>query len=351
MVSFNVGCFEGLPLTPENAWVVESKGVRHMSRTKGALKSLVPALLACGVVVILAAPKRAWAVPPPTVVDVTKCRVLLGDNVIFQVMQNITTSSKSDCLILFGSNSALDLHGYTISGPGSGPGQSSGSGIVVLGFNDLVEGLNGSVQDFKFGITDTGLSTVGDEVNLDDDGVGLRMQGQADRWTNFEASNSVSNGVLIDKCNDDCSATDFYSHNNGTNGALVLSSRRPKLDLFTTTANTVDGVHIGCSPEQAQAQVDGQTCKNSHVIVVDGFAGGPMPFGSNGGSGIVLDTSEAISRDQVSLVQATGNTVDLFDMTANCGDNPYNLWFDNLYETSEAGTTSPAACILLSITL
>jgi hypothetical protein len=65
----------------------------------------------------------------------------------------------------------------------------------------------------------------------------------------------------------------------------------------------------------------------------------------------VLATSEATSRDQVSLVQAMGNTVDLFDMTANCGDNPYNLWFDNAYETSEAGTTSPAACILLSITL
>lgn len=325
-----------------------------MNPKKGTLRSLVPALLVCAVVVALATPNRAWAKKAPKnapsgpdPISVSACGTLSGNNIIYSVTADITTAATGNCLVLSGSNSALDLHGFTITGPG---GSSTGSGIKVTGNYNLVEGLNGLVQGFKYGVTDSGDGTVGDDINLSSNGTGLfTSDSHFNTWTNMELAGNTTNGIYMYDCDDGCSMTDFFAHDNGLNGVLVVDSNYAKLDLFTSTSNGGDGVHVGlpCS--------SGGGCKHDiGIAVTDGFAGisgGPDPVGPNGGDGVVLDLSEAKAQDKVAVVQATGNMVDLFDATANCGSNPFNLWFNNEYDTSQAGATPSPVCIEPSIPL
>ncbi len=308
-----------------------------MNSIKGAIKSLAGSLLACAAMLTLAA-VPASAGP----IAVSACGTLNGNNVVYQLSANITTATTGDCLILRGNHSALDLFGFTVTGPGA---SSHGSGIKVKGDNDLIEGLNGFVEGFKYGATDEGNSTVGDEINLDYDHTGLRLNGHTDSWNNMETAWSTTDGVVIEYCSDDCSVSDVFTHDNGGNGVTVTGSNGTRVLLFTATSNGGDGIHVGCMHFY---------CRDSGVKVTDGYAGigdASDPFGPNSVDGVVLDSSESRSRDQVSVVQATGNTIDLFDLTSNCGANPFNLWFDNLYDTSKAGSTTSPACILPTLTL
>lgn len=324
-----------------------------MSSIKDTWKSLAPALLVCAAVIVLA-PNSAWARkahklkangPDPT--PVSACGTLAGNNVIYQVTADISTAATGTCITLSGSNSAFDLHGFTISGPG---GSSTGSGIAITGSHDVVEGINGLVMGFKVGVTDTGTGTAGDDINLSNNGTGLLVSNsRSNRWANLEATGNSNNGIYVFDCDEFCSISDFFSNTNGANGILVVDSNDVKVDLFITDSNVGDGVHIGLPCSQ------GPGCKrDTNIRVVDGFSGsvdGMDPFGPNGGSGIVLDQSEAKAQDQVSLVQSSGQMIDLFDATQNCGSNPFNLWFANDYDTSQAGTTSPATCMEPSIPL
>jgi hypothetical protein len=324
-----------------------------MRSTKGTLRSFAPGLLACAVVIALAAPNRAWAKKPkvaengPDPTSVSTCQTLTGNNVIYQVTGNISTGSTGTCITIKGSNNAFDLHQFTISGPG---GSSTGSGIAVTGSNNVIEGLNGLVTGFKFGVTDSGNGTVGDDINLRDNGTGLfTSNSHTDRWTNMEVSGNTSNGIYIFDCDDGCSITDFFAHDNGLNGVLVVDSDETKIDLFTATSNGADGVHIGLP-----CTTNGGCKHDTNITIADGFAGiaaATDPLGPNGGFGVVLDLSEAKAQDQVTLVHATGNMIDLFDETNNCGSNPFNLWFDNEYDLSKAGSTISPMCILASIPL
>jgi len=312
-----------------------------MSSTKRALKGLAPALLACAMLVTLRAAPALSAPTPP--IPVTACGILSADNAIYELTADISTSSNGSCLILKGSHSALDLHGFNITGPGE---SSKGSGIWIKGCNDLIQGADGTVSGFKFGATDQGTSTMGDSINFNDNFTGLLLDGQTDRWTNMEEAGNVENGIWFWYCYDDCSATDFYAHNNGANGALVEASYGAKLDLFTVSDNIGDGIHVGSTF---------RWLGNRSVDVVDGFAGGAAPpgmmgsFGPNGVFGIELDTTEGRSQDQITFVRAAGNMIDLVDDTANCGKNPFNIWFDNDYDLSKAGNVPSPACILASV--
>jgi parallel beta-helix repeat protein len=324
-----------------------------MRSTKRTLRGSAPALLVCAVALALAAPNPAWAKKPnvaasgPDPTSVSACGTLSGNNVIYQLTANITSAATTTCITLSGSYSALDLHGFTIAGPG---GSSNGSGIAVTGNYNLIEGLNGSVQGFKVGVTDTATGTVGDDINLRNNVTGLYTQSSHfNRWTNMEVAGNTGNGIYIYDCDDGCTVTDFFVHDNGLNGVLVVDSEYVKLDLFTATSNGADGVHIGLPCNL------GGGCKHDLGIrVVDGYAGiadGTDPLGPNGNFGVALDLSEAKAQDQVTVVRASGNMIDLFDETANCGSNPFNLWYNNQYDLSKAGSTVSPTCILASIPL
>jgi hypothetical protein len=297
-------------------------------------------LFAVALAIALSVSVTAWAKngtgPDPT--PVTTCGTLSGIGVIYRVMNNITTASTGNCIVLSGHNSALDLHGFTITGPG---GSSAGSGILVSGHNELVEGFNSTVTGFLAGVTDSGDDDNGDDINMTTNGTGLVMSGSNSKWANMSVDSSTTNGILLKGCVD-CIAMDFFSHDNLGHGVLVKSgtegsgSDGSTVNLFVSNANGGDGVHVGCSV--------GVCGSSSGVAVLDGFAGPAFGAGTaNSGNGIVLDASEANSREQVSANTATGNTIDLFDASSGCGTG--NLWFDNTATTSQAGVTPNPTCI------
>jgi hypothetical protein len=307
-----------------------------MRSTARAVKGPGFKLLAIVLAVALNVSVTAWAKnatgPDPTAV--TACGTLSGTSVIYQVMNNISTLSTGNCIVLSGHNSALDLHGFIITGPG---GSSSGSGILVSGHNDVVEGLNGIVTGFSVGITDSGDSNNGDDINMTTNGTGLVISGNRSKWTNMSVDSSTFNGILVNG-GDDCVVSDFFSHDNGGHGILVKSSGGATVNLFVSNANGGDGVHVGCS------SVDVCGGSSPGVSVLDGFAGPAFGAGTaNGGNGVVLDASESGSGEQVSLITAKGNKIDLFDVSSGCGTG--NLWFGNTADTSKAGVTPNPTCI------
>ena len=91
-----------------------------MSSTAKGMKGLALGLFAIVLAVALSVAATAWAKkgtgPDPT--PVTACGTLSGTSVIYRVMNNISGST-GNCIVLSGNHSALDLHGFTITGPGT----------------------------------------------------------------------------------------------------------------------------------------------------------------------------------------------------------------------------------------
>ncbi len=322
-------------------------------------KTLSVALLAFAVGVALAAPGTAWAKhkhtdavasavgPDPTAINGPNCPTsnLSGTNTIYYLTGNLsTTSTTANCINLTGDRDALLLNGYTISGPGSTV--TSGAGISISGDNDVVEGFNAFVTGFRTGISDTGDNTLGDDVNIGafpplttlGNGTGLLMTGGTDRWGNFSVAGNAGTGIFLNGCSDECTIFDFATTDNGGDGLLIQEGDQPSASVFIAADNGGNAVHLGGTTSFK---------KNTAAFVLDGFLASPNGVSDNTGNGILLDSSESTSQDQVSTVNATGNgdgssTFDLHDATSTCGNN---LWYNNSFDTSRAGSVSSPACI------
>ncbi len=305
-------------------------------------------LLALTVVLVLTGPQAAWARkhhslktisgPDPTLV--TACGTLSGNTVLYYLSGDISTASTGDCIVVAGDHNSLLLNGHTISYTGT-PGTSVGAGISITGDHAMLEGFDGTVQGFETGITDSGDHTVGDDVNVTLNGTGLALTKQHERFFNFSVYSNTGTGISITGCNDLCSVADFLTYDNGGDGVLIQNSSNTAVDVFITADNGGSGVHLG-------GTTDG--LGNSNVRVADAFLTGltflNSPFDAvsgNGGDGIFLDSSEDTALDQVTTVYSKGNTgFDLHDTTATCGSN---LWYNNVFTTSEAAAVSSPACI------
>ena len=291
--------------------------------------------------------QAAWAKKPPApanAVDptsVTACGTLSGNNTIYQLTQNITTASTGNCIVLSGDNDTLNLQGYKITGPGAGTSTGSGISITTTASTNVIEGFNSTISGFAIGVLDKATNTVGDSINMWDDGIGLELAsgGSTQMWTNFSAEHNTAQGVYIRSCADECGISDFVSSNNGGDGVLITGSATARVNVFTASDNGGAGVHIGCTSDCGT---------NSAVEVGDAPTGyiTPGAITGNAGDGIFLDKSESTAGDQVFLVKATGNRgYDLHDASSTCGSNH---WVANNYGTANANGVSNPACIPLT---
>jgi hypothetical protein len=291
--------------------------------------------------------QAAWAASHPSAsqgVDptpVTACGTLSGNNTIYLVTQNINQTGTGDCIVLSGSDDTLDLQGFNVTFTGTGT--SKGAGIHITGSEDVIEGFSGTTSRFAEGVLDAGSNTSGDAVNMVSNGIGLEMTSGSSAgteiWTNFAADSNTKQGVYLNACSDECTISDFDASDNGADGVLVTGSAGPRISVFTATSNGGNGVHVGC--------VSG--CgTNSEVKVGDAPAGiSTVPaITGNSGDGVFLDKSESSNKDQIYLINASGNSgIDLFDASSTCGNNH---WVHNNYGTAEAAGVSNPSCIPLS---
>lgn len=319
--------------------------------------------------VALATSGSAWAkkaskslADPVATVTISACSAtaLTGTSTIYLVTQNLTeTVAGGTCITLGGSDNTLALQGFDITGPGTVTdlgtpmcafAGSTGNGIHIEGSanEDVIEGGGGKITGFAVGVLDQGANTAGDDVLTIGNGVGLKMNGAAEAtelWTNFDSSENSMQGIFVDSCGDECGASDFFTGNNCADGVLVTGSAGPRLNVFLSVDNGGAGVHVGCTSGCGT---------NSEVKVGDapeGETGDSSPgVTGNAGDGIFLDASEATTKDQVFLINASGNHTtsgfDLHDASSTCGDNH---WVTNTFNpptgTTRAGTVSSPACI------
>jgi hypothetical protein len=288
---------------------------------------------------VLSGPQAAWAKhhsdksedgPDPTAV--TACGTLSGSDTIYYLTSDLTESTDSaTCITLSGTGSALLLNGFNITGPGSG---STGDGIHITGTSDVIEGFNGTVQGFEIGIIDTGGGSVGDDFNVTDNVTGLELNSTATtRFVNFSSFSNSGNGVFINDCGEHCSVLDFSSNDNGANGVLIEGSTFPLADVFIATGNTDSGVQVG-------GTTSGEA--NTHAVIADAFTSSPVGVSDNTSYGIVITTSDSTANDFVTTIEADDNLIDLYDENSTCG---HNLWFNNSFTSSKAGTVTSPACI------
>jgi hypothetical protein len=328
-----------------------------MNGTRITKKIISIALFAFIVGVAVVASRSAWArvkglrAGDPT--TFSTCTKLAGTNVLFELtaditatVANITATGTSACITLQGDHNGLFLNGHTITGPGSGAGAYSG--ISIEGSHLLMEGFNATVIGFRVGITDTADRTFGDDFNVEGNGTGLLLTGKHERWLNFFASSpsetrpdALSNGtgVFVNGCSDACSVANFDASGNTGDGVDVQGSDSTVLELFVAANNGGDGVHIGTPSGGA----------NSDVRVANAFFGDGVAnwISGNADDGVVLDSSESNSRDQVTTIRASGNAnEDLEDETPNCGSSSnFNFWYSNTFGTSSPPLNASTACI------
>jgi hypothetical protein len=295
------------------------------------------------------APAHGSLAPIAPSSSVTTCGTLSANGTIYLVTANLIQVGTGDCIVLSGDDDTLDFQRHTVTGPGTGT--SIGAGIKITGSEDVVEGTNNTVSGFAVGVLDQGTDTLGDQVNMVGNGIGLEMTsvedfggGSTQLWTNFSTTNNVAQGVFMNGCKDECTIEEFDASSNGADGVLVQNSQGPRIKIFTADSNGGDGVHIGCTSGCGT---------NSTVKVVDaplGLLNPDVAVTLNKGDGIFLDASEASNKDQVVLVEAMGNGVvagfDLHDATSTCGSNH---WVHNNYGTADAAGVSnppgPLPCI------
>jgi hypothetical protein len=338
--------------------IIQIERRSNMNRTRITKKIMSVTILALIAGVAMAASGSAWArskglrVGDPT--PFSTCTKLNGTNVLFELtaditatVANITATGTSACITLGGDHNGLFLNGHTITGPGSGAGAYTG--IDITANHTMMEGLNATVIGFRVGIADTADRTFGDDFNVEGNGTGLKLTGHHERWYNFFASSpsetrpdplSNGTGVLVEGCVDSCSIANFDASGNTGDGVDVQESDSTAVELFVASNNGGDGVHLG-----GPSTGDG----NNDVRVANAFFGDGVAnwVSGNGDDGVFLDSSEAGSRDQVTVVRASGNAnFDLEDETTNCGGgSSFNLWYGNSFGTSSPGFSASTACI------
>ena len=294
--------------------------------------------LALTVGLLLTGPQAAWAKkhsnkseegPDPTAVSA--CGTLATADTIYYLTTNLTETGTGTCITLSATGSALLLNGYNITGPGA---SSIGDGIHITGTSDVVEGFNSTISGFEIGLIDTGGGSVGDDFNVTDNVIGLELASSATtRFVNFSSFSNTGNGIFINGCGAHCSVLDFSSTDNGSNGLLIEGSTFPLADVFIAVGNGGSGVQVG-------GTTSGN--RNTHAVIADAFLSSPVGISDNTSYGVVIGTSDNTSNDFVTTVEASTNLIDLYDQNTTCGAN---LWFNNSFTSSKAGTATSPACI------
>ena len=315
------------------------------------IKAFSMALLVFTLGVVLTPSGTAWARhsrpsrtspggegPDPT--PVSACGTLSASDTIYYLTTNITTASTGNCITLSGSHSGLNLYGYNITGPGTGT--STGYGIYITGTMDVVEGFDSTISGFRDGIYDNGTQILGDDLNVTGNVTGLLVgsSGYRHTWTNLSSYSNTGNGIWFNGCARGCVLADSATYDNGLDGLLVQGTDEFNGSVFIAADNGTNGVELGGTA--------GNTNTDAHIVdaFITGLTWLNPPYDAVSGNtqnGILVDSGEI--DDQISTIYAEGNGAtywDLHDANTTCGTD---LWYNNTFTTSRAGSTSSPTCI------
>jgi hypothetical protein len=147
-------------------------------------------------------------------------------------------NATGDCLVIAADNVAIDLHGNSIKGNGSGSGIKDDGGD-----RDYAVIANGKISNFTTGINlATSGSAIITNVNASNNsGTGILIGECCNTLNSVTANNNAGNGIEIDS--DDSSFTKIQANNNGGNGILTTSCCNT-LVSSTVSGNGGNGVDL-----------------------------------------------------------------------------------------------------------
>ena len=213
-------------------------------------------------------------------------------------------SATGDCLVIAADNVAIDLHGNSIKGNGSGSGIRDDGGD-----RDYAIIANGKISNFVTGINlATSGSAIITNVNASNNsGTGIFIGECCDTLNSVTANNNGGNGIEIDS--DDSSFTKIQANNNGGTGILATSCCNT-LVSSTVSRNGGDGVDLAdCCNFVIASKV--QNNGGSGIDLTDGDNGViKSTAAKNGGGGIEFTSGDNMVTESKSNSNG-GNGVDM----------------------------------------
>ena len=278
------------------------------------------AILIAAAIAVSAGPVNAAAK------KIKKCQTISKAG-FYQLSRNLTTTSTGVCLLISAPGVILNLNGFGLTGPGAGTGIQIAANNVFIDGNDKT-GKDRDITNFAIGIEDDGNNAVvenfGVPMNTD---TGLYVNGASgSTFGTFGAGNNTKHGIHLRNANR-IVIHNLGPSNNGTYGVWAETSSNNLIDQFFSTTNSIADFYFGCSATGPA----GAACVgfNSASNVV---ASGQMV--SSPGEGMAID--EGSLGNVISDTGQNANaTFDVFDGNTLCGTN---LWFENVYTTSNEPT-------------
>ena len=204
------------------------------------------------------------------------------------------TTAAGDCIDIKASNVILDVHEYSITGPG--PGTSTGAGIDVLKSSSgaFIEGGEAVLSGWKYGLEVQGKNTISDWVEPDGNVVGIFLDGAT--GANINNFDTIDNSVY---------------------GVWIQGGKGNQVNAFGADSNTGTGVYVGCHDDDTH----GTKCKG--VKPSSGNRIYNFYSETNGDAGIVIDLGN--EGNVITDVHIAGNLggVDSIDENSNCGTDQW----------------------------
>ncbi len=203
-------------------------------------------------------------------------------------------TAAGDCIDIKASNAILDVHDYSITGPGSGT--STGAAIDVLKSSSgaFIEGGEASLSGWKYGLEVQGKNTISDWIEPTGNVVGIFLDG--------------ATGANIN---------DFGADSNTVYGVWIRGGKGNQVNAFSAGSNTKTGVYIGCHADDTR----GTTCAG--VKPSSGNRIYDFNAESNGDAGIVIDLGN--EGNAITDVHISGNlgADDSIDENPSCGTDQW----------------------------
>ncbi|HEY9158464.1 right-handed parallel beta-helix repeat-containing protein [Candidatus Binatus sp.] len=203
-------------------------------------------------------------------------------------------TAAGDCIAIKASNAILDVHEYSVTGPGLGT--STGAGIDVLKSSSgaFIEGGGSVSSGWKYGLEVQGKNTISDWVEPDGNVVGIFLNGAT--GANINNFDAIDNSVY---------------------GVWIQGGKGNQVNAFASGSNTGTGVYIGCHDDDTHGTKCAGVKPSSGNRIYDFNAE------SNGDAGIVIDLGN--EGNVITDVHISGNAggVDSIDENPSCGTDQW----------------------------
>jgi parallel beta-helix repeat protein len=270
----------------------------------------------------------------------------------FTVMNDLTSSSASGCLVINAPNVVLDTHNHSMTGNGAGIGihvkstavnafieASAQATVLITGFaTGVQDDANGMTIDAAAidGNSDVGVMINGASNSSVDDsningivsgsaqGIGvLILNGSGNQVHDCDADHNTSYGVEINGGSNNA-VIDSNAAHDGKYGIWIRGSSGNRVQDATANSNGNTGIYIGCADTAGPGGSCSTPGTGSKNVIQHGHAD------SNGVNGIGVDSDDL--QNQIGHSHAGGNgTEDLIDENTSCATN---LWFLNSFSTA-----------------